>query len=214
MSHFVQNPSSDPSNPVTTEQPQTYVLTMNTAGLAVSRSMFQAFLEPLNSLENVNRTVNQYRKKYFSATQFPYAYILDGVSFSTDDQEPAGTAGIPILNVLRQLNLNHVILTVVREFGGVKLGKPGLRQAYTKVALDVAQQAQRFRQLQVPLTLISGPLELYPQVKNYLNNHRLLLEKATFTDCFKLVVRSTNLSIPFDGIEVTPLAPQISYQPL
>ena len=71
---------------------------------------------------------------YPDATHYCYAYILDQTRKESDDGEPAGTAGIPILQVLEKQELNHVLCIVIRYFGKIKLGAGGLVRAYTKSA--------------------------------------------------------------------------------
>ena len=61
-----------------------------------------------------------------------YAYIFDNTKRFYDDGEPSGTAGMPILNVLENNNLNYILCVVIRYFGGIKLGAGGLVRAYTK----------------------------------------------------------------------------------
>jgi uncharacterized YigZ family protein len=69
------------------------------------------------------------------------AYITDSVKRFNDDGEPNGTAGIPILNVLENNNLNYVLCIVIRYFGGIKLGAGGLVRAYSKSASQCIKKA-------------------------------------------------------------------------
>ena len=71
------------------------------------------------------------KNKYKDATLHCYAYIIDNIKRFSDDNEPGGTAGMPILNVLENNDLNHILCIVVRYFGGIKLGANGLVRAYS-----------------------------------------------------------------------------------
>ena len=86
----------------------------------------------LNNENNINNILNEIKKEYPDATHYCYAYIINNIKKSSDDGEPSGTAGIPILKVLEANNLTNTMCIVVRYFGGIKLGANGLIRAYTK----------------------------------------------------------------------------------
>ena len=77
-----------------------------------------------------------YRKRFWDARHNCYAFRLPNTERSSDDGEPAGTAGIPILTVLRMNRIMNVLIVVTRYFGGVLLGTGGLARAYTKAASE------------------------------------------------------------------------------
>lgn len=109
------------------------------------RSKFISFAIPVNTIEDVQCELNTYQKKYFDARHVCYAYILgnDGeTSRSSDDREPSGTAGRPILGQLRSQNLTNILLIVVRYFGGTELGAANLGRAYKTAAADALTKAQ------------------------------------------------------------------------
>lgn len=97
----------------------------------VQKSKFIGFLFPVISLEMVHLHLEEIRKNYPDATHHCYAYILKNEKRCSDDGEPSGTAGMPILNVLEKQNLNFILCIVVRYFGGILLGTGGLVHAYT-----------------------------------------------------------------------------------
>ena len=100
--------------------------------LIVKNSKFITCLFYIDNINNINNILNSIKNKYPAATHYCYAYIIDDVKKSSDDGEPSGTAGLPILKVLEANNLNHILAIVVRYFGGIKLGANGLIRAYTK----------------------------------------------------------------------------------
>ena len=109
------------------------------------RSKFISFAIPVNTIEDVQCELKTYQKKYFDARHVCYAYILgnDGeTSRSSDDREPSGTAGRPILGQLRSQNLTNILLIVVRYFGGTELGAANLGRAYKTAAADALTKAQ------------------------------------------------------------------------
>ena len=97
----------------------------------INKSRFITYLVPINSIDEIENNFKKVKIEYKDATHHCYAYILDNVKRFSDDGEPGGTAGMPILNVLEQNELNHILCIVVRYFGGIKLGAGGLVRAYT-----------------------------------------------------------------------------------
>ncbi len=103
----------------------------NTSTLVIKNSKFIGVSFQVHSLEDINNCLLRIKEMYKDATHYCYAYILDGSIKCSDDGEPSGTAGMPILDVLKKNDLNHVLVIVVRYFGKVKLGAGGLVRAYS-----------------------------------------------------------------------------------
>ena len=108
--------------------------------LEINKSRFLAYKLDLNSLDEVKPFLEGLKKEHKKARHVCYAYVFnkDVVSEKcSDDGEPGGTAGYPILNVIKKKNLTNVLVAVVRYFGGIKLGAGGLTRAYTKACAGV-----------------------------------------------------------------------------
>ena len=105
--------------------------------LEIKKSKFYGYLYEINNIEEVNIILNEIKENNKKARHFPYAYKINNIAKKTDDKEPSGTCGTPILNVLERNNLNNHLLVVVRYFGGTKLGAGPLLRSYSKVANDV-----------------------------------------------------------------------------
>ncbi len=99
--------------------------------ISIKKSRFITFLYRVDSITEINDYLSFLNQKYSDATHVCYAYILDNVKRFSDNGEPGGTAGMPILGVLENKSLNHVLCVVVRYFGGIKLGANGLVRAYS-----------------------------------------------------------------------------------
>lgn len=99
--------------------------------LIIKNSKFICLTYQIHKTDEINRILNEVKEKYPNATHYCYAYIIDGISKESDDGEPSGTAGMPILQVLNKNNLDHVLCIVVRYFGKIKLGANGLIRAYS-----------------------------------------------------------------------------------
>lgn len=105
----------------------------NTYELIIKKSRFIAVICQIDQQKEIDDKLQEIKKQYPDATHYCYAYIVDNTIKASDDGEPSGTAGLPILNVLKKENLNHVLCIVIRYFGGTKLGVGGLIRAYSNV---------------------------------------------------------------------------------
>lgn len=108
--------------------------------IIIKNSKFITNLFIVENIEEVNKYLNLIKDKYKDANHNCYAYIVDNIRKCSDDGEPNGTAGIPIMKVLEHKDLNNVLAVVTRYFGGIKLGAGGLVRAYTNSvskALDI-----------------------------------------------------------------------------
>jgi uncharacterized YigZ family protein len=107
----------------------------------VKGSSFIAFVTTIESLSNVEAHLQTIRTKYEDASHHCYAYKLGNAVRFSDDGEPSGTAGRPMLEVLQKRNLDHVLAVVTRYFGGTKLGAGGLVRAYSGTLAKALDEA-------------------------------------------------------------------------
>lgn len=107
----------------------------------IQKSKFITYLFPIHSLEEVEQYLNEVKQKSPNATHYCYAYLFHTQKKCSDDGEPSGTAGMPILNVLEKQNLNCIVAIVVRYFGGILLGAGGLVRAYTTSVVEALKKA-------------------------------------------------------------------------
>ena len=110
--------------------------------LEVNKSIFYTDLIKVYNKDDVIKKLDLIKSKYKDATHYCYAYIIDEYKKSSDDGEPGGTAGIPILDVLQTKELNYILCVVTRYFGGIKLGAGGLVRAYRKATVDAINKIQ------------------------------------------------------------------------
>lgn len=100
-------------------------------------SKFLAFAHPARSAEEAKAVVDDYQKKYHDARHVCWAYMIGSARdcfLSSDNGEPSGTAGKPILGQINSFGLTDIVVVVVRYFGGIKLGTSGLIAAYREAA--------------------------------------------------------------------------------
>lgn len=125
--------------------------------LVIKKSRFIARVEPVASVEDADAVIARIRKQWWDARHNCTAMVtglLGDQARSSDDGEPSGTAGVPMLEVLRRRELTDVVAVVTRYFGGVKLGAGGLVRAYSSAvseALDLASLVHRQSLTQVTI---------------------------------------------------------------
>lgn len=100
--------------------------------LIIKNSRFITLLYKVNNEDNINIILSNIKEEYPDANHYCYAYKINNKQKSSDDGEPSGTAGIPILKVIEANNLTNILVIVIRYFGGIKLGANGLIRAYSK----------------------------------------------------------------------------------
>jgi uncharacterized YigZ family protein len=111
--------------------------------LVIKKSRFLARVQPVKSRTEAQAFVLQLKQAHPDAVHVCWAMLAGGDSAAQDDGEPSGTAGRPMLEVLRHQDLDGVVATVVRYFGGIKLGAGGLVRAYTDAVAQALLQAEK-----------------------------------------------------------------------
>ena len=107
----------------------------------INKSIFICCLYKINSIDEVKTYLEEAKNNFKDATHYTYAYIIDEARKSSDDGEPGGTAGVPIMEVLLKHELNYVLCIVIRYFGGIKLGAGGLIRAYSKATRETLKNS-------------------------------------------------------------------------
>ena len=102
----------------------------------INKSRFITLYYQVYSEDEVKEILASTKVNYPNARHYCYAYIIDNIKRCSDDGEPAKTAGMPILNVLENQELNYVLCIIVRYFGGILLGAGGLTRAYASGAAN------------------------------------------------------------------------------
>lgn len=126
------------------------------AGVEIRKSRFIGLVMPVADRAEAMDQIERLRVAHPTATHVCWALLAGGQSGMSDDGEPSGTAGRPILEVLRHHELDSVLGAVVRYYGGVKLGAGGLVRAYTDAiagALKLAERIERVEQTELAIEL-------------------------------------------------------------
>lgn len=144
--------------------------------IEIKKSKFITKLYKVNNTNEINDILSNIINEYNDATHVCYGYIVNGYEKCSDNGEPSGTAGLPILNVLKKKNLTSILAIVIRYFGGIKLGAGGLVRAYSNSITEALK-------LTTNIELIEGYLiELefsYDQIKlvDYILNNKNIIKK-------------------------------------
>ena len=145
------------------------------------KSRFTGRIWPVETEEEALAHIKKTREEFWDATHNVYAYIIKGgATRYSDDGEPGGTAGMPVLNVLRQAEISNVCCVVTRYFGGTLLGAGGLVRAYgraAKLALDAAGICKMQPWLR---QTVSAPYALFERVKLLIAAQAGVLEDAQY----------------------------------
>lgn len=129
--------------------------------LIIKKSRFIGCVQPMMDRASAQAVVDELRRQNPGAAHVCWALLAGGQSAAVDDGEPSGTAGRPMLDVLRHQDLEGVLATVVRYFGGVKLGAGGLVRAYTDAVAQALLQAEKvaIQRMQILQCTAPYPLE-------------------------------------------------------
>lgn len=106
----------------------------------ISKSRFIAYIKPVSTENEAKAFIDEIKAKHKDATHNCSAYTVGpemNIQKANDDGEPSGTAGIPMLEILKKLEIHNVCVVVTRYFGGIKLGAGGLIRAYSGAVRDV-----------------------------------------------------------------------------
>ena len=155
----------------------------------IEKSRFIGVLYRVNSKEEIDKYLEDIRKEYKDATHYSYAYKLDSIRKSSDDGEPGGTAGVPMMEVLNSLDLDFILAIVIRYFGGIKLGAGGLVRAYRKTLADALSNNKEYI-----VNLTDGyQIEIetsYDKQKEIDNTFKYIINKE-YTDIVKYIINIT-----------------------
>ena len=159
--------------------------------IIIERSKFICSIKGVNSEEEAKQFVAQVKKQHSLATHNCYAYIADEkglVQKFSDDGEPQGTAGMPILEVLRAKKLFKTVAVVTRYFGGVKLGAGGLVRAYSSCVSACADFSKIVNYVPTIFYQVISDYENYSKILNLTAKKGYAITKTDFGDIISLEV--------------------------
>lgn len=161
----------------------------------INKSKFICNIIYVSDIDDVNKNLNEIKNKYKDATHNCYAYIVDGYEKCSDDNEPSGTAGMPILNVLKNNNLNHILCVVTRYFGGIKLGAGGLVRAYTKSVTNCIDKNNFCTLIQGIELKITFNYENLKQIDNLLKDIKIINKEFNNDITYTINIDKNNIDL-------------------
>ena len=163
------------------------------------KSKFLADVFYVSSTQEAEEKIEEVRKKYFDARHHCFAYRIyqDGkvIERASDDGEPSGTAGGPMLNILTKNNLGNIVVIVTRYFGGILLGTGGLVKAYSQamqVALEKAEFVEEIHGYEVKVELEYNQLENF---KYFCKQNTISIIKIEYEKIITLVIELSDKEI-------------------
>lgn len=146
--------------------------------LMIKKSRFLTWVTPVENRAQAQALVQGVRQAHPTATHVCWALLAGGQSAAVDDGEPSGTAGRPMLEVLRRQELEQTLAVVVRYFGGIKLGAGGLVRAYTDAVAQALLRAEKMPLVPLTTRACILPYALEGTVRRALEQHGAPLLQA------------------------------------
>lgn len=159
--------------------------------IIINKSRFIGYARPINNEEEALKFIEEINSKHRDATHNVYAYVVgmdSKIQRFSDDGEPSGTAGIPVLEVIKKEDLRNVVVVVTRYFGGIKLGAGGLIRAYTKgakIALEAGQIVDMVLHQKLKIRI---DYTAYGKIENFLLNGGYFVDETNFDDKVNIFV--------------------------
>ena len=166
----------------------------------IQRSRFLAYVIHAEDEEAVRVWLQSVKKEHYEARHVPYAMVLGmraDRQRSSDDGEPGGTAGSPILEAIKARGITDAAVAVVRYFGGIKLGAGGLIRAYAHAAGLGLDAAAKVRMAPLQTMYVQIDYDLLAATERYLRDTQMRTEEAAYADVVTLA-----LLVPTDDIEL------------
>lgn len=154
--------------------------------IVVKKSKFITNIFYISTNKEAEEKIKEIKKKYFDARHNCFAYrVVENdniIEKSSDDGEPSGTAGGPMLNILQKNNLANILIVVTRYFGGILLGTGGLVRAYSDALLEALEKTQKVKivsGLELEVTLSYNNFENF---KYYCKNHEINIISTNYNE--------------------------------
>lgn len=157
--------------------------------LIIKKSRFIACVQPMPDRAGAQKVVASLRASHPGAAHVCWALLAGGQSAAVDDGEPSGTAGRPMLDVLRHQDLEGVLATVVRYFGGIKLGAGGLVRAYTDAIATALMHAERVERIASTTLTLATDYADEARIRRWIDDGGYTLVDAAYDAGVTLTVR-------------------------
>ncbi len=151
--------------------------------IIIDKSKFIATVKKVHHEQEAIDFIHEMKKKYWDATHNCSAFLLfSGEMRSSDDGEPAGTAGKPILECIKKNEIYDVAVVITRYFGGIKLGAGGLIRAYTAATQEGIKHSGIVQNVYHHVFNLELEYGLWEKIENYFKQHHIQYKKPTFCE--------------------------------
>lgn len=150
----------------------------------INKSRFIGYCRPVTTQEEAVEFINEIRKRHSDATHNVYAYKIRTPEYSrySDDGEPQGTAGVPVLDVIKKNDLTDVCVVVTRYFGGILLGAGGLVRAYSHSAKIAVEGAGIIKMSPCSVLCVTCDYGFYGRLGTLIPEHGGIIESTDFAE--------------------------------
>ncbi|TPR24233.1 YigZ family protein [Apilactobacillus micheneri] len=173
-------------------------LTIKTKGsneIDIKKSRFICNIARVQNEEEANNFIESIKLENKKATHNCYAYVIgqdDHIQRASDNGEPSGTAGVPILDAIKMIGIHNTVAVVTRYFGGIKLGAGGLIRAYSNATTKAIESVGVIEKvLQTEIT-INVDYKLFDQLQYHLNENDINIIDTQYTDKVSVIVAIDN----------------------
>ena len=188
------------------------VVEKGTGNASMNKSKFVAYLFPCASEEAIPSLLAEIKKSSPKADHYPYAYAVGGKKKSSDDGEPGGTGGRPLLQLLEGECLDQAFLCVARYFGGTKLGTGNLRRCFVEAGADAIANARLGEEKERYAYSFSVSYSDYEALKRLSSRAHFVIENAVFGENVETTLSSGDkLDAVFETLRIAP-APEATRQ--
>lgn len=161
--------------------------------LIIKKSEFISYVRHVENDSDAKEFITSIKKKHYNATHNCFAYVIgkkNEIQKSSDDGEPSGTAGKPILELIKKLELKDTVIVVTRYYGGIQLGAGGLIRAYgsaAKAGIIATGVVERVLYSKVTITT---DYNWYGKIENEMNNRGYKIYETSFLDNVSVIILS------------------------
>jgi len=157
----------------------------------VKKSKFISNVVPVNNSAEAENYIDKFRKKYWDATHNVYAYSIglkNEIQKCSDDGEPSGTAGRPVLEVIKAKEVRNVLIVVTRYFGGILLGASGLIRAYSESALQGLENSKIIKKIKCNVFYVTTDYNMLGKLQWELNQKDILIRDINYAEDVKMKI--------------------------
>ncbi|SHK05861.1 YigZ family protein [Paramaledivibacter caminithermalis] len=157
----------------------------------INKSKFIGYAKPVTNEKQAVEFIEKIKKQHWNATHNVPVYLIgqnNEIQRYSDDGEPSGTAGVPILEMLKKEEIKNIVVVVTRYYGGIKLGTGGLVRAYTSAAKLAIKEAKVVEKVIRNSYLIRIDYTLHGKIQNELMNGEYIIKDTIYDDKVNIYV--------------------------